>query len=152
MLHGLGTTWLTLGHVLALTIEQHPAGELYTCIMLLRALNCFVHRHDYKCKDHNKNSGNNDQDFSAEHFSVLDIMVQYHSRMTKTKKVGRKSRKQLRKKTMAKRPRKYRGGYSPIGPDGGAQGKVPNSYPSQQSGALPNPIAAAGLPIGKIAY
>jgi len=53
---------------------------------------------------------------------------------------------------MAKRPRKLRGGYSPIGPDGGAQGKVPDSYPSQQSGALPDPIAAAGLPIGKIAY
>lgn len=80
-------------------------------------------------------------------------MVKYRSsRTTKTKKAGRKSRKQLRKKTMAKRPRKVRGGYSPIGPDGGAQGKVPDSYPSQQSGALPNPVNASGLPIGKAAY
>jgi hypothetical protein len=108
--------------------------------------------HHYKRKKHNKNSGNNDQDIRAEHFSLLDIMVKYRSRTTKTKKAGRKSRKQLRKKTMAKRPRKLRGGYSPIGPDGGAHGKVPDSYPSQQSGALPDPIAAAGLPIGKIAY
>jgi len=138
--------------VLTLTIEQQPIGELCTCILRLGILNYTMSRHQYKGKDHDKNSGNNDQDICAEHFSLLDIMVKYHSRTTKTKKAGRKSRKQLRKKTMAKRPRKYRGGYSPIGPDGGAQGKVPNSYPSQQSGALPNPIAAAGLPIGKIAY
>jgi hypothetical protein len=138
--------------VLTLTIEQQPIRELCARILRLGILNHRMSGHQYECKNHNENSGYNDQDFRAEHFSLLDIMVKYHSRTTKTKKAGRKSRKQLRKKTMAKRPRKVRGGYSPVGPDGGAQGKVPDSYPSQQSGALPNPISAAGLPIGKIAY
>ena len=151
MLHQIRSSLIILAHVLSLTVEQQPAGKLCPRI-LAGALQRFLDRHDYKGKDHNENSGCNDQDFRAEHFSLLDIMVKYRSQMTKTKKAGRKSRKQLRKKTLAKRPRKLRGGYSPIGPDGGAQGKVPNSYPSQQSGALPNPIAAAGLPIGKTAY
>ena len=150
MLYGFRTIY-SIAHVLALAVEEQPGRKL--CVrILMRALKRLMRWHQHKGKDHNKNSGNNDQDFSAEHFSLLDIMVKYHSRTTKTKKAGRKSRKQLRKKTMAKRPRKVRGGYSPVGPDGGAQGKVPDSYPSQQSGALPNPISAAGLPIGKIAY
>lgn len=52
---------------------------------------------------------------------------------------------------MRKMPRRG-GAYSPVGPDGGAHGKVPDSYPSQQSGELPDPQNASGLPIGKIAY
>jgi hypothetical protein len=65
------------------------------------------------------------------------------------KKTTRKSRKSLRSKTYRRR---FRGGYSPVGPDGGNAGKVPDSYPSQSSGKLPDPMAAAGVPIGKETY
>jgi hypothetical protein len=70
-------------------------------------------------------------------------MAKYRKTMKKT---GRKSRKNLRKKTFR---RKFRGGYNPVGTDGGAFGKKPDSYPATSSGALPDPMAAGGTPIGK---
>lgn len=72
-------------------------------------------------------------------------MVKYHRKL--------KTRKQLRKKlrkTMRRSPR--RGGYSPVGPNGGNQGHTPTTYPQGQSGALPDPMAAMGVPIGKQVY
>ena len=47
---------------------------------------------------------------------------------------------------------KKMGGYDPIGPNGGDYGKVPDSYPSQQTGALPAPMNPKGVPIGKEIY
>lgn len=67
----------------------------------------------------------------------------------KTKKGGRKSRRNLRRKTYR---RKFRGGYSPVGPNGGDHGKVPDSYPKNDAGALPDPMPAGGVPIGKATY
>jgi hypothetical protein len=64
-----------------------------------------------------------------------------------------KTRKQLRKKlrkTM-RRPIK-KGGYSPVGPNGGNEGYPITSYPEGQTGALPDPMAAMGVPIGKQVY
>jgi hypothetical protein len=51
-----------------------------------------------------------------------------------------------------KRLPKKMGGYDPIGPNGGEYGKVPDSYPSQQTGALPAPMNPKGVPIGKEIY
>ena len=73
-------------------------------------------------------------------------MVKY--RQTK-KKSTRKSRRSLRRKTYR---RKFRGGYSPVGPNGGDHGKVPDSYPKNDAGGLPDPMAAGGVPIGKTVY
>ena len=77
----------------------------------------------------------------------------------KTTKVGRRQRKQrrsLRRRTMKHKrlPKnlKKMGGYDPIGPNGGEYGKVPDSYPSQQTGALPDPMNPKGVPIGKEIY
>jgi len=71
-------------------------------------------------------------------------------------KAGRRQRKQrrsLRRRTMKhKRLPKKVGGYDPIGPNGGDYGKVPDSYPSQQTGALPAPMNPKGVPIGKEIY
>lgn len=64
-----------------------------------------------------------------------------------------KTRKQLRKKlrkTM-RRPVK-KGGYSPTGHNGGNEGTAITSYPEGQTGALPDPMAAMGVPIGKQVY
>jgi hypothetical protein len=73
-------------------------------------------------------------------------MVKYR----KTKKGGRKSRRRdLRRKTYR---RKFRGGYSPVGPNGGDLGPVPDSYPKNDAGALPDPMPAGGVPIGKVMY
>jgi hypothetical protein len=81
-------------------------------------------------------------------------MVKYRSvkkagrrQQRKTTKTGRKN---LRRRTMRRLPKK--GGYSPIGPNGGEYGKVPDSYPSQQSGDLPAPMNPKGVPIGKEIY
>jgi hypothetical protein len=75
---------------------------------------------------------------------------------TKSTKAGRRQRKQrrtLRRRTMKhKRLPKKMGGYDPIGPNGGDYGKVPDSYPSQQTGALPAPMNPKGVPIGKEIY
>jgi hypothetical protein len=80
---------------------------------------------------------------------------------TKATKAGRRhrtksSRRHLRRRTMKHKhlPKnlKKMGGYSPIGPNGGDYGKVPDSYPSQQTGALPAPMNPKGVPIGKEIY
>jgi hypothetical protein len=73
-------------------------------------------------------------------------MAKYHKA---TKKGGRKSRRNLRRKTYR---RKFKGGYSPVGPNGGDLGKVPSGYPVGQTGSLPDPMAAGGVPIGKETY
>lgn len=81
-------------------------------------------------------------------------MVKYRS----VKKIGRRQhrkttktgRKNLRRKTMRRLPKK--GGYSPIGPNGGDYGKVPDSYPSHESGKLPDMMNPKGVPIGKEIY
>ena len=62
----------------------------------------------------------------------------------------KKMRRNLRKKTMRRVPR--RGGYAPIGPNGGNAGMPIDSYPTGQSGALPDPLKASGVPIGKETY
>ncbi len=59
-------------------------------------------------------------------------------------------RRNLRKKTMRKIPR--RGGYAPIGNNGGDAGVPIRTYPVGQSGALPDPLKASGLPMGKETY
>jgi len=51
-----------------------------------------------------------------------------------------------------KRLPKKMGGYDPVGPNGGDYGKVPDAYPSQQSGDLPAPLNPKGVPIGKEIY
>lgn len=63
-----------------------------------------------------------------------------------------KTRKQLRKKLRKTMRRIKKGGYSPIGPNGGNQGTPITTYPEGQSGALPDPMAAMGVPIGKQVY
>ena len=64
----------------------------------------------------------------------------------------RSRRRNLRRRTMKHKRLPKKGGYSPVGPNGGDYGKVPDSYPSQESGALPDSMAAAGVPIGKMIY
>ena len=66
----------------------------------------------------------------------------------------RKNRKSLRR-TRRKIPktRKHsirRGGYSPIGPNGGNYGTAPVGYPVTSSGALPDPKSA--FPDGPSGY
>lgn len=63
-----------------------------------------------------------------------------------------KTRKQLRRKLRKTVRRIKKGGYSPIGPNGGNEGHPITSYPVGQSGALPDPMAAMGVPIGKQVY
>ncbi len=71
---------------------------------------------------------------------------------TKATKAARR-RRSLRRRTMKhKRLPKKMGGYDPIGPNGGEYGKVPDSYPSQETGALPAPMNPKGVPIGKEIY
>jgi hypothetical protein len=67
----------------------------------------------------------------------------------KTKKGGRKSRRNLRRKTYR---RKFKGGYTPVGPNGGNHGTVPDSYPKNDAWSLPDPMPAGGVPIGKVIY
>ena len=62
------------------------------------------------------------------------------------------SRRFLRRRTMKHKRLPKKGGYDPIGPNGGDYGKVPDSYPSQQTGALPAPMNPKGVPIGKEIY
>jgi hypothetical protein len=66
------------------------------------------------------------------------------------------SRRNLRRQTMKHKrlPKTLKkvGGYDPIGPNGGDYGKVPDSYPSQQTGALPAPMNPKGVSIGKEIY
>lgn len=81
---------------------------------------------------------------------------------TTTTKAGRRHRKQtkaerrsLRRRTLKHKRlpvQKKMGGYDPIGPNGGDYGKVPDSYPSQQTGALPAPMNPKGVSIGKEIY
>uniref|UniRef100_A0A6C0CIC3 Uncharacterized protein n=1 Tax=viral metagenome TaxID=1070528 RepID=A0A6C0CIC3_9ZZZZ len=72
-------------------------------------------------------------------------------RRRKNTKAGRRSL--LRRRTMKhKRLPKKMGGYDPVGPNGGDYGKVPDAYPSQQSGDLPAPLNPKGVPIGKEIY
>lgn len=71
----------------------------------------------------------------------------------RTKASRRHYRRSLRRRTLKhKRLPKKRGGYSPVGPNGGDYGKVPDSYPTQQSGELPAPMNAQGVPSGKEIY
>ena len=79
--------------------------------------------------------------------------------MVKKTKAGRRKhtktgRRSLRRRTMKHKrlPKNKKGGYSPIGPNGGDYGKVPDGYPTQQSGALPAPMNPKGVPIGKEIY
>ena len=67
-------------------------------------------------------------------------------------KVGRRNlrRRTLKNKRLPKL--KKVGGYDPIGPNGGDYGKVPDGYPSQQTGALPAPMNPKGVSIGKEIY
>lgn len=53
----------------------------------------------------------------------------------------RHRRKSLRK-TRRRVPRRLRGGYSPIGPNGGNYGYAPVGDIKQSSGALPDPMPA----------
>lgn len=78
-------------------------------------------------------------------------MAKYH----KTKKGGRKhrvKRRTLRRKTFRRVPRALRGGYTPVGPNGGNLGPVPDTYPKNDAWSLPDPMAAGGVPIGKEIY
>ena len=73
------------------------------------------------------------------------------------KKAGRRkhtkaSRRNLRRRTMKHKRLPKKGGYGPVVPNGGDYGKVPDSYPSQQTGALPDPMNPKGVPIGKTIY
>ena len=74
----------------------------------------------------------------------------------KTAKVAgrrhRSRRRNLRRRTMKHKRLPKKGGYDPVGPNGGDYGKVPDSYPSQQTGALPDPMNPKGVPIGKMIY
>jgi len=81
-------------------------------------------------------------------------MVKYRSvkkagrRHRKTTKAGRKN---LRRKTMRRIPKK--GGYSPVGPNGGDLGKVPDTFPKQdEAWQLPDPMNPKGVPSGKEIY
>jgi hypothetical protein len=76
---------------------------------------------------------------------------------TGTTKAGRRHRlrrRSLRRRTLKHKrlPKNKKGGYSPIGPNGGDYGKVPDGYPTQQTGALPAPMNPKGVPIGKEIY
>lgn len=64
------------------------------------------------------------------------------------------SRRSLRRRTLKHKrlPKSKKGGYSPIGPNGGDYGKVPDGYPTQQSGDLPAPMDPKGVPSGKEIY
>ena len=72
----------------------------------------------------------------------------------KTTKRAARRRRNLRRRTMKHKrlPVPKKGGYDPVGPNGGDYGKVPDSYPSQQTGALPDPMNPKGVPIGKMIY
>lgn len=81
--------------------------------------------------------------------------------MVKKTKAGRRKntragRRNLRRRTMKHKrlPKNLKkvGGYDPVGPNGGEYGKVPDSYPSQQTGALPAPMNPKGVSIGKEIY
>ena len=66
-------------------------------------------------------------------------------------KYRRKTRKQLRRKLRkTMRLIKKRGGYSPMGVNGGNEGYPITSYPEGQTGALPDPEVAAGVPIRRV--
>ena len=78
-------------------------------------------------------------------------MVKKTARATKAGR--RRRRTTLRRRTMKhKSLPKKKGGYSTVGPNGGDYGKVPDSYPTQQSGDLPAPMNPKGVPIGKEIY
>ena len=76
---------------------------------------------------------------------------------TATMKAGRRHRQKLRRRSLRRRTMKHarlpkKGGYDPVGPNGGDYGKVPDTYPTQQTGALPDPMNPKGVPIGKTIY
>lgn len=82
-------------------------------------------------------------------------MVKKTARVSKSTKSTKAGRRSLRRRTMKHRrlpKNKTTGGYDPIGSNGGNYGKVPDSYPSQQTGALPAPMNPKGVPIGKEIY
>ena len=72
-------------------------------------------------------------------------MVKYtrHRKQSKQSKPHRKHRKSLRKtrRRISRRsfPKMGGGVYSPVGPNGGDYGPVPESYPTLSTGALPDP-------------
>jgi hypothetical protein len=77
--------------------------------------------------------------------------------MVKKTKAGRRKntragRRNLRRRTLKHKRLPKKGGYDPVGPNGGDYGKVPDSYPSQQTGALPAPMNPKGVAIGKEIY
>ncbi|NBR61134.1 hypothetical protein EB118_13350 [bacterium] len=68
-------------------------------------------------------------------------------------KYSKKHRKSFRRKLRKTIRRVKRGGYSPIGENGGNQGHPIKTYPNEmEAWKLPNPMAAAGVPMGKQVY
>uniref|UniRef100_A0A6C0HM04 Uncharacterized protein n=1 Tax=viral metagenome TaxID=1070528 RepID=A0A6C0HM04_9ZZZZ len=73
-------------------------------------------------------------------------MVKY----TKQRKSKKSLRRTRRKVPKTLRRTKRRGGYDPVGPNGGNYGTAPTSNPVQSSGALPDPKSA--FPDGPSGY
>lgn len=63
-----------------------------------------------------------------------------------------KYRRTRKNRKARKTRRRMRGGYAPIGPNGGNEGYKITTYPVGQTGELPDPMAAAGVPIGAYLY
>ena len=75
-------------------------------------------------------------------------MVKY-TKQRKNRKSLRRTRRKI-PKTLRKSRRRHRGGYDPLGPNGGNYGTAPVGYPVQQSGALPDPVSS--FPDGPSGY